>query len=329
MAVNCHPLILEFKMEKSKQKHVNYDEILTESLNFGLKYQGQGTTMDYLGIKDENELNKWALVLMDEKGNIYKAGDAEHRFSMQSISKVLTFLILLEHKFLDEITKTIDIKPTALPYNSIIDLELGNRKPRNPMVSIGAIATIALLYQIYQEKTFEVILNHLKEITGNNKLDYNEKIFIPEMARAYTNISGIHLMTQAGTLPKDTNIKEVIEIYYKCCTIMVNTVELAKFSHVLSNDGYHLLKEKQLYRPENVQIIRSIMALCGMYNHSGEFAAEVGLPAKSGVGGGVLACSKCKLGIAAFSPRLDEAGNSIVAAKSLKHLSNELKLSIY
>ena len=267
--------------------------------------------------------------LIDDKGTIYQAGDTEHRFSMQSVSKVLTFLILLENKSLDEITQTIDIKPTALPYNSIVDLELGKRKPRNPMVSIGAIATIALLYEIYKENTFEVILNHLKNITGNSKLYYSEEILVPEMAGAYSNISGIHLMIQAGTLSKDTKIKEVIEIYYKCCTIMVNTIELAQFSHLLSNDGYHIVKKKQLYTPENVQILRSVMAHSGMYNHSGEFAASVGLPAKSGVGGGVLACTKCKLGIAAFSPRLDEAGNSIVAVKSLEYLSKKLNLSIY
>ncbi len=316
-------------MENKKQKNINYDEILKESLAYGSKYRGKGSTMDYLGIKDEKELDKWALALIDDKGNVFQAGDAEQRFSMQSVSKVLTFLILLENKSLAEITQTIDIKPTALPYNSIIDLELGKRKPRNPMVSIGAIATIALLYEIYQENTFEVILNHLKEITGNHELYYSEEILIPEMARAYTNISGLHLMIQAGTLAKDTKIKEVIEIYYKCCTIMVNTIELAQFSHLLSNDGYHILKRKQLYKPENVQILRSIMALSGMYNHSGEFAASVGLPAKSGVGGGVLTSTRCKLGIAAFSPRLDEAGNSIVAVKSLEYLSKKLNLSIY
>ncbi len=316
-------------MENKDQKNINYDEILKESLSYGSKYQGQGSTMDYLSIQDEKELNKWALALIDDKGKVYQAGDAEHRFSMQSVSKVLTFLILLENKSLAEITQTIDIKPTAFPYNSIIDLELAARKPRNPMVSIGAIATTALLYEIYQERTFEVILNHLKEITGNPNLYYSEEILIPEMARAHTNISGIHLMIQGGTLSKDTKIKEVIEIYYKCCALMVNTVELAKFSHLLSNDGYHVLKRKQLYKPENVQILRSVMAHSGMYNHSGEFAASVGLPAKSGVGGGVLACTKCKLGIAAFSPRLDEAGNSIVAVKSLEYLSKKLNLSIY
>jgi glutaminase len=268
-------------------------------------------------------------VLVDKEGNIYKTGDAEHRFSMQSISKILTFLILLENKPLKEITKTIDIKPTAFPYNSIIDLELGNRKPRNPMVSVGAIATVALLGQIYGEKTFEVVLNHLKEITGNQHLDYSEEVYVPEVKRAYTNVVGINLMVQAGILPKDTDMKKVVETYYKCCTIMVNTVELAQFSHLLSNDGYHFLKDKQIFHPENVRILRSIMAHSGMYNMSGEFAAMVGLPAKSGVGGGVLACTRAQLGLAAFSPRLDKAGNSIVAVKSLEYLSDKLNLSIY
>lgn len=314
---------------ETKQKVINYEKVLKQSLDFGLKYQGQGMTMDYLGFKDESEINKCGLSLVDEKGNIFSVGDDDTRFSIQSISKVLTFLILLEHKSLEEVTKTIDIKPTAFPYNSIIDLELANGKPRNPMVSIGAVATIALLHQIYKEKTFEVILNQLKEITGNQNLDYNKTIYEPEMARGYTNISGLHLMIHAGILPKDTNIKEVIETYYKCCTIMVNVVELAKLSSLLSNDGYHLFNKKQMYQAENVETVRSIMALCGMYNQAGEFAASVGLPAKSGVGGGVIACSKSKLGLAAFSPRLDEAGNSIIAVKSLEFLSKEIKLSIY
>ncbi|HPW52940.1 MAG TPA: glutaminase A [Erysipelotrichaceae bacterium] len=316
-------------MKKRIQNTFSYSEILQESLDFGLEYLGQGSTMDFLGVKDESELDVWALALIDEDGHIYKAGNAEQRFSMQSISKVLTFLILLEHKPLDEIVKTIDIKPTALPYNSIIDLELGQRKPRNPMVSIGAVATIALLSEIYQDKTFEFILNHLKEITGNAELDYSKEIFLPELSGGYTNFSGINLMIQAGTLSKETDIKKVIETYYKCCTIMVNTVEMARLAHLLSNDGYSISKGAQLYRRENIQILRSIMAHSGMYDHSGEFAALVGLPAKSGVGGGVIACTRCQLGLAAFSPRLDEAGNSIVAVKSLEYLSDKLNLSIY
>lgn len=305
------------------------DILLKKAFEYGLKFKDQGQGVDYIPALKDQDLEKRALSLVNEKGKVYSLGDSECRFTMQSISKVLTFLLLLEIKPIEEIQKTIDIKPTALPFNSVLDLELGKGKPRNPMVSIGAIATVALLYQEYGDKTFDYILNNLKKIVGNENLNYSEKIYKSEIETGYKNVAGTLLMVQAGILPKDSNIEKIIEIYYKCCTLMVNTLELSKFSHLISNDGYSVYLQEQIYSSNCMRILRAIMAHSGMYDMSGEFSVSVGLPAKSGVGGGIIACTRTKLGLASFSPRLDQAGNSIFGIKTLEYISKKLNLSIY
>lgn len=316
-------------MEYQNYTAEQYQDLLYQALDFGLQYRGLGDAADYLRPKDEADLDHWALALVDPRGEVYTAGDASHRFSIQSISKVVTFLILLENKSLEEIQKTIDIKPTAMPYNSLVDLELGKRKPRNPMVSIGAVATVALLHQIYGEDTFDVILSHFRAITGNPDLNYSKALLPKEIAASHNNIAGIHMMVEARTLPRNTDMQKVIETYAKCCILMVNTIDLARISHLLSNSGYNCHHGVQAYDQVNVRILRSIMAHSGMYDMSGEFAATVGLPAKSGIGGGIIACTHRGLGLATYSPRLGPAGNSIIGFKSLEHISKSLNLSYY
>lgn len=303
------------------------EEVLEKALRLGRKYLHEGAVADYIPELARVDANKLAISTIED-GNILSVGDSKVRFSIQSIIKVILYALAMENYKVSELKKYVGVRPSAKPFNSVIELELSEKKiPVNPFINAGAIIIVAILYNVYREKTFDVILEKASEFLGE-EVDYSREIAQSEKESSFTNRTLIYLMLAKGILPSDTKVEEVLDTYFKACSILVNTENLAHMSYVISNDGLDL-EGKEVITPNEARVLRSLMATCGTYDYSGDFAIRVGLPAKSGVGGGIVTASKNKTGLAVYAPRLDTHGNSYSGVRMLEYLSEELDLSIY
>ena len=303
------------------------EEVLEKALRLGRKYLHEGAVADYIPELARVDANKVAISTIED-GNILSVGDSKVRFSIQSIIKVILYALAMENYKVSELKKYVGVRPSAKPFNSVIELELSEKKiPVNPFINAGAIIIVAILYNVYREKTFDVILEKASEFLGE-EVDYSREIAQSEKESSFTNRTLIYLMLAKGILPSDTKVEEVLDTYFKACSILVNTENLAHMSYVISNDGVDL-EGKEVITPNEARVLRSLMATCGTYDYSGDFAIRVGLPAKSGVGGGIVTASKNKTGLAVYAPRLDTHGNSYSGVRMLEYLSEELDLSIY
>lgn len=303
------------------------EEVLGKALNLGRKYIHEGAVADYIPELAKVEANKLAISTIED-GNIYSVGDSKVSFSIQSIVKVILYALAMENYKVSELKKYVGVRPSAKPFNSVIELELSEKKiPVNPFINAGAIIIVAILYNVYREKTFDVILEKASQFLGED-VDYSREIAQSEKESSFTNRTLIYLMLAKGILPSDTKVEEVLDTYFKACSILVNTENLAHMSYVISNNGLDI-EGKKVISPNEARVLRSLMATCGTYDYSGDFAIRVGLPAKSGVGGGIVTASNNKTGLAVYAPRLDTHGNSYSGVRMLEYLSQELDLSIY
>lgn len=315
----------------NKFKEVNFiiytEEILEEALNLGRKYLHEGAVADYIPELAKVEANKVAISTIED-GKLTSVGDSKIKFSIQSIVKVILYALAMKNYKVSELKKYVGVRPSAKPFNSVIELELSEKRiPVNPFINAGAIIIVAILHNVYREKTFDVILKKASEFLGE-EVDYSREIAESEKESSFTNRTLIYLMLAKGILPSDTKVEEVLDTYFKACSILVNTENLAHMSYVISNDGIDL-EGKEIITAREAKVLRSLMATCGTYDYSGDFAIRVGLPAKSGVGGGIVTASKNKNGLAVYAPRLDKHGNSYSGVRMLEFLSQKLDLSIY
>lgn len=304
-------------------------EVLGNAYEYASKYLERGVVADYIPELSKEDKYNLSGVIIDKDKKIYKVGNSEYKFSIQSISKIATYLCVLENFDFEVIKRYVGVKPSSKPFNSIIELELSNKNiPVNPFINAGAIICTSLLCDRFGKDAFNVILNHIKLLSGNDKLTYSDKIFRSEQRTSYANRALTYMMLNGNILSKTLDVEKLLEVYFKSCSVMVNTEDLANMSFVLSNDGMNTRGE-QLFSQENMRIIRTVMATCGTYDYSGEFAIRIGIPAKSGVGGGIVTASKAGYGIAVYCPGLDSHGNSYAGMRMLNIISDSLKLSIY
>lgn len=261
-------------------------------------------------------------------GEDYFAGDYDAKFTIQSISKIITLMLALIDNGRERVFSKVGVEPTADAFNSIINLETKKiQKPLNPMINAGAIATVSLVAGKTGEETFDRILNFTRKITGNPSIDVNHEVYKSEKITGDRNRALAYFMKSMGVIEPD--VEEVLDVYFKQCSIEATCKDIAKIGAMLANDGVLPWSGERIV-PRNVaRIVKTIMATCGLYDASGQFAVEVGVPAKSGVGGGILAAIPGRMGIGVFGPSLDLKGNSIAGIKVLAELSRELDLSIF
>ncbi|MEG0132790.1 MAG: glutaminase A [Clostridium sp.] len=273
---------------------------------------------------DSNALGIWVTTLSGEE---YFAGDCETTFTIQSISKVITLMLAILDNGTEYVFTKIGMEPTESAFNSIINLESHDEKqPLNPMINAGAIATISLISGENAEEKISRILNFTRKITGNSDISINESIYESEKKTGDRNRALAYYMKGNGIIEGD--VDETLEVYFKACSMEVTCKDIARIGAMLANDGVLLNNERVISR-EACRIIKTIMVTCGMYDASGKFAVHIGIPAKSGVGGGILAAVPRRMGIGVVGPALDNKGNSIGGIKVLEKLSQELDLSIF
>lgn len=261
-------------------------------------------------------------------GKHFEAGDTTQRFSLQSISKVITLALVLMDNGEEHVFERVGMEPTGDPFNSIIKLErLSAGKPLNPMINAGALAVTSMLDGYNIQERFNRLQEFVRTLAGNPAIGFSEEVAQSEFETAYLNRSLCFYMKEHGIITEDVEI--LMDLYTRQCAIEVNCVELARIGLIFALDGWDPETKRQVIPETIAQICNTFMVTCGMYDASGEFAIKVGIPAKSGVSGGVMGAVPRRFGVGVYGPALDKKGNSIGGSKLLEMLSKKYKLSIF
>lgn len=302
--------------------------LLSSIIEDNRHWTADGQVASYIPELAKADPNALGIAVITTDGTRYAAGDHDMPFTIQSISKILTFSCALLDTPFSELSRIISLEPTSDEFNSIASLEIKNtHKPLNPLINSGAIATLSLIRGASNEERFQRILDFAGLLTGNPALTLNHDVYQSESRTGHRNRALAYYMKSTDII--DGDVEALLDTYFRLCSLQVTCHDIAHIGAVLANSGL-LPGSTQRVLPKHIcRIVKAVMATCGMYNGSGIFATSVGLPAKSGVGGGILAVSPGRMGIGVMGPALDDKGNSLAGIKVLEHFSNQLDLSIY
>lgn len=292
------------------------------------QYVEHGKLASYIPELEKANKEDLGIYIVTLDGKEFGAGEYKKKFTIQSISKVITLMLAILDNGKDRVFSRVGVEPTGDSFNSIVSLERKpSKKPFNPMVNSGAILTTSLIEGSSEEEKFKKILEFTRKVTGNDKIELNEEVYLSEKETGDRNRALAYFMKSNGVI--EGNIDDIVDLYFKQCSLEVNARDLARLGAMLANDGVLPWSGERVISREICRIIKTIMVTCGMYDDSGKFAVHIGIPAKSGVGGGIMAAVPRRMGIGIFGPSLDEKGNSIAGTHVMKDLSEELDLSIF
>lgn len=291
------------------------------------KYQSlnDGAIADYIPELTTANPAWFGICIVTADGQVFEVGDCDQLFTIQSVSKAFVFGLALEEHGREYVNSKVSVEPTGEAFNSIVLDEATNR-PYNPMVNAGAIATTDLIQGYTCTERLKKLLDMFKRYTGRDH-DINVPIFLSEKATGFRNQAMAYLMRNFGMV--SDSIDQTLDLYFQQCSMMVNARDLAMLSATLANGGKNPVTQEQALDEHYVQDVISVMLSCGMYDGSGEWAYRVGIPAKSGVGGGITAVVPGQLGIGTFSPLLDAKGNSLRGIKVCEDLSRDFGLHLF
>ncbi|MEC0695258.1 glutaminase A [Bacillus atrophaeus] len=292
------------------------------------KMTGQGKVADYIPALAEADENDLSVAIYYTENTCLSAGDIEKTFTLQSISKVLSLALVLMDYGKDRVFSYVGQEPTGDPFNSIIKLETVNpSKPLNPMINAGALVVTSLIKGKSAKDRLDYLLAFIRRLANNEKITYCQNVAESEYETSMINRAMCYYMKQYEILHGD--VESVMDLYTKQCAIEMNSLDLAKIGCVFALNGKHPETGEQVIPKDVSRICKTFMVTCGMYNASGEFAIKIGVPAKSGVSGGIMGISPYDFGIGIFGPALDEKGNSIAGVKLLELMSETYRLSIF
>jgi glutaminase len=271
--------------------------------------------------------NQFAISVALPNGESFNAGCAHTLFSIQSISKVFTLTLALG-KLGGSLWSRVGREPSGDPFNSIVQLEHEHGKPRNPFINAGAIAVADTIMQGHQPKeTLAEIVQFIRFLADDDSITIDEKVARSEIESGARNTSLAHFMASFGHF--ENPVDAVLGTYFHHCSIAMNTMQLAKAGLFLANNGINPKTGYPVVSSKRAKRINSLMLMCGHYDGSGEFAYRVGLPGKSGVGGGILAIAPAKASIAVWSPGLDTIGNSKLGTRALELFAAKTGWSVF
>lgn len=286
-----------------------------------------GNVANYIPGLDKAEKEDLGICLLDMDGNRYVYGDYSKKFTIQSVSKPIALMLAMLDNGVDYVFSKVGTEPTGDAFNSMIRLETAIiKKPYNPMINAGAIAVSSMIKGENKEDKFKRLLDFFKLVTENDTLTYNEEIYLGENRTGNKNRAMAYFMKDQGVI--ESSVEESLDVYFKQCSIEVTTIDLAMVGMFLARNG-RLSTGEKIISDYEAKVVKSLMMTCGMYDGSGEFALKVGIPSKSGVGGGIMSVLPNKMGIGIYGPALDKKGNSIGGDGILEDLSKELDLSIF
>jgi len=287
---------------------------------------GQGKVADYIPALASVEANKLAIAVSTIDGRHFQAGDADERFSIQSISKVLSLVVAMDHYQEEEIWQRVGKDPSGHPFNSLLQLEIEQGKPRNPFINAGALVVCDML-QSRLSAPRQRMLEVVRQLSDVSDITYDSRVARSEFDHSARNAAIAWLMKSFGNFHND--VATVLQNYFHYCALKMSCVELAKTFLFLADEGRAPHLTRPVISPLQSRQVNALMATSGMYQSAGEFAWRVGLPAKSGVGGGIVAIVPHEMAICVWSPALDEAGNSLAGIAMLEALSHQLGRSVY
>ncbi|CAM3741289.1 glutaminase [Parendozoicomonas haliclonae] len=288
-------------------------------------YQGKGKQADYIPALAEIPSDKFGMAISTVDGRDYVIGDAEEGFSIQSISKLFT-LSLAMHYAGERVFKRVGVEPSGNPFNSLSQLESENGIPRNPFINAGAlvIADVLLGHLGSPKQDF---LDYMRALSGNLDLQYDEQVFRSEYDTGHRNAALAHYLYSFGNIKHP--IAQVLDFYFYQCSLNMSCLDLARASRFLAMEGQHPFRDERVVSPLQARRINTLMMTCGTYDEAGEFAFHVGLPCKSGVGGGIVATVPGKMSICVWSPELGKKGNSLPGMQALKTFVEKTGLAVF
>jgi glutaminase len=292
------------------------------------KFKGvkEGKNADYIPYLAKVDSSLFGIAVVTVKGEVYTAGDAAYSFAIESISKPFTLALVLQEQGDEQVVKMIGVEPTGMPFNSVMAVELHKERSINPLVNAGAMATVSLVKASSPAERWEKILSTYGKFAGA-KLQLNEEVYKSEATTNQHNRGLAELLFSYSRLYSDP--LETADVYTKQCSVGITATQLATMGATLANGGINPLTSEGVLDAKYVPKILAIMMMAGFYNEAGKWAWRTGLPAKTGVGGGILAVVPGRFAIVGFSPPLDEAGNSVRAARAIRYIADTLGVNVF
>ncbi len=290
----------------------------------------QGQVATYIPELAKARADATGIAVYDLSSGLSGAGDTDFTFTMQSVSKVVSLALALSECGEEKVFSSVGMDPLADPFNSIMRLEMdAPHRPHNPLINSGAIVVLSLLPWKKSSERIAAVSHMAARMTGRKAVAVavNEAVYLSEKGTSDRNRALAWFLKSVGNLEGD--IEDILDAYFRQCSLEVTCEDLAVLGGTLAADGRNPVTGERVVSPRVAQVVRTIMATCGMYDGSGEFAVSVGIPAKSGVGGGITAAVPGRMGIGTCGPALDRKGNSVAGLAMLRRLSEELKLRIY
>lgn len=312
-------------MKNPHFEHMDYQNLLEEVYQEVLDKELKGKVADYIPELANVNPEQFGIALVDLEGNVFGAGDYQVPFSIQSISKVHTLAMVFKI-FSSKLWTRVNVEPSGNPFNSIAQLEFEMGIPRNPFINAGALVITDALVTKY-EHPIKQMIEFINEIAGDHCVSINEEVMASELNHSERNTALAYFLKAYKNF--DNDIQEVLKTYVSHCSMQMSCVDLAKSFSFLANDGYSIFAKREIVSESNARRINALMLTCGFYDESGEFAYRVGLPGKSGVGGGIGAVLPHKFSIAVWSPELNGKGNSVNGIKALEILTDRLHFSLF
>lgn len=305
---------------------INYGEVIRK-IHAGISVAGfgRGKVADYIPALAEVDPKQYGIAVATSGGEIFTVGDSEPRFSIQSISKVFT-LAMVNRVIGNELWNYVGREPSGSPFNSLVQLEYEQGKPRNPFINAGALVVTDQLIKLYARPK-EELLDFIRSVAGSDDIYYDKIVARSEQEHATRNLALANFMKSFGNIQSD--VDTLIDVYCNQCSVSMNCVELAKSFLFLANRGLNPHNAQKILSVSAAKRLSALMFTCGFYDESGDFAFRVGMPGKSGVGGGIVAIIPGKLSIAVWSPELNRHGNSCIGIETLERFTTDIGISIF
>jgi glutaminase len=313
------------QMPKTLQASESLQKVMQEAY---LKFKDvkEGATADYIPELAKVPADLFGVAIVTTKGEVFTIGDVDYAFSIQSVSKPFTAALVMQQQGAQAIVDKIGVEPTGLKFNAILATQIIPQVSVNPLVNSGAIASVSMVQANNADERFNTILNFFNDLSGA-KLSVIEDVYKSEAATNQRNRAHGYILAASDRIYSEP--MEAVDVYTKQCSIGVTAKQLAVMGATLATGGVNPVTGKRVIDSQYVPEILAIMMMAGFYNESGKWAFTAGLPAKTGVGGGIVAVVPGKMAIVGFSPRVNDAGNSVRSMKAIEYISGQLGLNIF